>query len=118
MKYIKAGASQKIVKEDYAKEILFDSTDLPEGGHLLQIVTIPPNTNQRIHSHDQQTEVFLILSGECDIIINGTVFNATPGDAFVCSPGDKHNLHNRSNTEFKLAVFKINLPISDDTHWS
>lgn len=33
------------------------------------------------------------------------------------SPGDKHNLWNRSEKDFKLAVFKTDLPESDDTNW-
>lgn len=118
MKYLKLGSSKLIKKEDYLKEIIFDQTDLPGEGHLLQVVTIPPKTKQRQHYHDTQTEVFYILKGECSIFINGQEFIVKPGDAFVCSPGDKHYLWNKTGKDFKLAVFKIGLPKSDDTHWS
>lgn len=118
MKFAKAGSGKITLREDYSKEIIFGTDELPPGGHLLQIVTIPPQTKQRIHFHDQQTEVFLVLSGTCDIVINETTYTANPGDAFICSPGDTHNLHNRTDSDFKLAVFKINLPENDDTHWN
>lgn len=32
-------------------------------------------------------------------------------------PKDKYNLWNKSNKDFKLAVFKINLPKENDSHW-
>ena len=118
MKYFKAGTGTLIKREDYSKEIIFNQTDLPGQGHLLQVVTIPPQTKQRLHFHDQQTEVFYILEGECLIYLNDEEFLAKPGDAFVCSPGDKHNLWNKTDEDFKLAVFKIDLPEEDDTHWS
>lgn len=117
MKSFKAGSGEVFSKEDYSKEIIFNQQDLPGKGHLLQVVTIPPETKQRVHFHDFQTEVFYILEGECWIFLNDKKFLAKPGDAFVCSPGDKHNLWNKSKKEFKLAVFKIDLPEQDDTHW-
>jgi quercetin dioxygenase-like cupin family protein len=117
MKHFQAGKGSVVKKEDYSKEIIFDQTDLPGKGHLLQVVTIPPQTKQRVHYHDSETEVFYILEGECLIYINDQEFLAKPGDAFVCSPGDKHNLWNKTDKNFKLAVFKINLPEQDDTHW-
>jgi len=117
MKYFKVATGSVITKDDYSKEIIFNQDDLPGKGHLFQIVTIPPQTKQRLHYHDYQTEVFYILEGKCSIYINKKKFLAKPGDAFVCSPRDKHNLWNKTNKDFKLAVFKIDLPLKDDTHW-
>jgi len=70
-----------------------------------------------VHSHNKQTEVFYTLQGECSIFIDGKEYIAKPGDAFICNPEDKHNLWNRSNKDFKLVVFKINLPEGNDTIW-
>lgn len=118
MKYKRAGTGDEVVKEDYRKRIIFSSEDFEEKGHLLQIVTIPPNTRQRLHSHLKQTEVFYILEGETVIRINGVNHLAGPGDAFICSPGEVHNLWNKTDKEFKLVVFKINLPEGEeDTQW-
>lgn len=117
MKYIPSASGTDIIKEDYAKKIIVNRDDLPGEGHLLQTVTIPPKTRQRVHFHDQQTELFYILEGECHIFINGHEFLAKPGDSFVCSPKDRHNLWNQTEKDFTLLVFKINLPDTDDTHW-
>lgn len=118
MKYQPGGEGAEVEKEDYRKRIIFSSEDFDEEGHLLQVVTIPPNTRQRVHFHRKQTEVFYILEGETLITINGVEYLATPGDAFICSPGDVHNLWNKTDREFRLVVFKINLPEDEeDTHW-
>lgn len=118
MKYSPSSEGEEIIKKDYSKKIIFSLADFQEKGHLLQIVTIPPKTKQRLHSHNKQTEVFYILEGETTITINGVDYPAKPGDAFICSPGDVHNLWNTSDKEFKLLVFKINLPENDDdSNW-
>jgi quercetin dioxygenase-like cupin family protein len=119
MKYVKAGKGNKIVRQDYSKEIIFDVNDLPGNGHMLQTVIIPPNTKQRNHSHDVQTEIFYILRGECSIFINEKEYIAKPGDSFVCEQGDEHYLWNKSDEEFELVVFKIDRPQdNEDTNWN
>lgn len=118
MKYKSSYEGNEIIKKDYRKKIIFSLDDFQEKGHLLQIVIISPLTKQRLHSHKKQTEVFYILEGEALITINGIDYVAKPGDAFISSPGDVHNLWNKSNKEFILIVFKINLPENDeDTNW-
>lgn len=63
MKYRASTEGTEIIKKDYRKKIIFSLDDFDEKGHLLQMVTIPPDTRQRRHSHDRQTEVFFILEG-------------------------------------------------------
>jgi uncharacterized cupin superfamily protein len=94
---------------------------------LLQVVTIPLHTRQRMHSHEKQTEVFYILEGEATITINGVDYLARPGDAFTRGCGtvrpamcttNVHNLWNKTKGDFELLVFKINLPEEgEDSHW-
>ena len=118
MKYKSSTEGREIVKQDYRKKIIFALDDFDEKGHLLQVVTIPPNTRQRLHSHARQTEVFYILEGEAIIRINDVDTLAKPGDAFICSPGDVHNVWNQTDNDFRLVVFKINLPEGEeDSDW-
>ncbi len=118
MKYRPSTEGQEIVKEDYKKKIIFSLDDFDEKGHLLQVVTIPPNTRQRMHFHHKQTEVFYILEGEATITLNDVDYPARPGDAFICSPGDVHSVWNKIDRDFRLVVFKINLPEDEeDSHW-
>ncbi len=118
MKYRPSTEGQEIVKEDYKKKIIFSLDDFDEKGHLLQVVTIPPRTRQRMHFHHKQTEVFYILEGEATITLNDVDYPARPGDAFICSPGDVHSVWNKTDRDFRLVVFKINLPEDEeDSHW-
>lgn len=118
MKYKAASDGQIDIKKDYSKRIIFSPNDFLEKGHLLQTVTIPPHTQQRMHYHNIQTEVFYILEGETIINLGGKDYLAKPGDAFICEPKDKHFLWNKSDQEFKLVVFKYNKDAnSDDTEW-
>ncbi|OGK24777.1 hypothetical protein A2954_00920 [Candidatus Roizmanbacteria bacterium RIFCSPLOWO2_01_FULL_37_12] len=118
MKYKSLNEGEELVKKDYRKKIIFSLNDFQEKWYLLQVVTIPPKTKQRMHSHNKQTEVFYILEGETIIIVNGKDYLAKPGDAFISSPGDIHNLWNKTGKDFKLVVFKINMPEGeDDTNW-
>lgn len=118
MKYKSLSSIKADIRKDYSKRIIFDVSELPKGGHILQEVTIPPKTKQRPHYHRKQTEIFYILNGESYIYINNKEFFAKPGDAFVCSPKDVHNLWNKSDKSFSLLVFKINRPNDDeDSIW-
>lgn len=117
MKYKPWNSGGTIREKDYSKRVIFSSDDFREPGHLLQVVTIPPRTRQRLHVHREQTEVFYIVEGEAVISINERDYQARPGDAFICSPGDRHSLWNRSDNAFKVVVFKIDKPNQDDTDW-
>jgi len=120
MKYRPSTEGQEIVRNDYRKKIVFSPDEFDQKGHLLQVVTIPADTRQRAHSHRRQTEVFYILEGQAILTINGVDYLAKPGDAFICSPGDVHNLWNKTDEAFRLVVFKINFPDEkdgEDTDW-
>jgi mannose-6-phosphate isomerase-like protein (cupin superfamily) len=117
MKYKPADSGEIVQEKDYSKTIIFSGDDFAEEGHLLQVVTVPPQTKQRLHLHEQQTEVFYVLEGQAVIEIGGEEFLAQAGDAFICSPEDRHRLWNQSDREFRLVVFKINKPQADDSVW-
>lgn len=118
MKYRPSTEGEDIVRKDYRKRVIFSPHDFDGPGHLLQVVTIPAHTRQRLHFHNRQTEVFYILEGEAILTINGDDYPARPGDAFICSPGDIHSVWNRTGRDFRLVVFKINLPEGEeDSHW-
>jgi len=119
LKYIQSKSAKLQVRKDYAKSVLLSFEDFKEKGHMLQIVTIPPHTRQRLHFHKKQTEVYLILEGECIVNVDGKEILAKHGDGFICEPLEKHFLWNKTDKNFKLAVFKINLPkkAEDDSVW-
>ncbi|MGB3904386.1 MAG: cupin domain-containing protein, partial [Anaerolineae bacterium] len=117
VKYKGKDSGETVHEKDYSKRIVFSTEDFDEEGYLLQVVTIPPRTKQRLHLHREQTEVFYVLEGQGLISISGSEFLAGPGDAFICSPGDTHSLWNQSDEDLKVVVFKISKPAENDTAW-
>lgn len=117
MKYLPKNKGQLVHKKDYSKRIIFTPEDLKSKGNLLQVALIKPGVEQRFHFHHQQTEVFFILEGRAYVVIGDKKILARPGDAFICEPREKHKVINSFNKEFKLIVFKINLPKTDDIVW-
>jgi quercetin dioxygenase-like cupin family protein len=119
MKYKKLSSVDQDIRQDYIKRVIFNTSELPGEGHMMQEVTIPPHTRQRAHYHIQQTEIFYILEGEAEIHINEALFQAVPGDAFVCSPGERHFIYNHTSRDFSLLVMKIDRPAdSEDSVWT
>jgi quercetin dioxygenase-like cupin family protein/N-acetylglutamate synthase-like GNAT family acetyltransferase len=117
MKYKARSNGRNVEREDYSKLLIFDRSDFERGDHELQIVTVPPRTAVRPHSHTARTEVFYVLDGEADLTIGNEKQQARPGDAFICRPGERHFARNRSDSEFRLLVFKLDLPGEEDTVW-
>ncbi len=117
MKYRLAGSGEIVQEQDYSKTIIFSGQDFEAPGHLLQVVTVPSRTRQRLHLHREQTEVFYVLEGQALIEISGERYLARPGDALICSPGDRHSLWNQSDHDFRLVVFKIDIPEHEDVVW-
>ena len=106
-----------VTQKDYSKTILLTPQDFKDTGHLLQVVTIPPHTKQRLHFHKIQTEVYYILEGEAGIICNEKEILAKSGDTFICEPNDRYAIWNQAENKFRLVVYKIDFPSEDDTVW-
>ena len=117
MKYTNLEKAENITKSDYSKKVLFSLQDFLPKAHQLQTVTIPPQTRQRSHYHTIQTEVFYILEGQGEVGLAGEVYDARPGDAFICSPNEIHYYWNKTDSNFVFLVFKIDYPEVDDTVW-
>lgn len=117
MRYIpfKKGTWQKGYKRhgEYFKKILFTEKDLNQKGTATQLVRIKPGRTVHLHTHKKQTEVFLGITGQATIIVDGKRLKIKPGDAILCRPGDDHGVENKSREEFILAVFKTNFKKGD-----
>lgn len=118
MKFRKASEGEEIHKKDYSKRVIFSLADYEEKGHLLQEVIIPPQTKQRKHVHQFQTETSYLLEGEVTFVVNDKVFEMHAGDAIIHPHGETHFVWNKTDKPAKILVFKINFPEnSDDTEW-
>lgn len=61
----------------------------------LNLMTFAPGERSRIHRHARQEEVYLVLSGTLDLVVEGETTEYTPGDLVRVAPEVRRQLVNR-----------------------
>ncbi|MHA1733280.1 MAG: cupin domain-containing protein [Promethearchaeota archaeon] len=56
------------------------------------------------HGHNETEEIFFILEGEGDLIVNDEPHPYRPGDAFYLEPKEKHDV--KAKTETRMVFIK------------
>lgn len=64
------------------------------GVEFLSRVTLDPRASIGEHPHPGEEELYLILDGRGEGILDGEPFDVAPGDAFLCRKGHSHGLRN------------------------
>lgn len=73
------------------------------------LTIIDPGNTSNIHSHQNQEEVFVVLSGRGKIMVNNEVANVEPGSVVFVPKGQVHQLINTDGEE-TLKVLPITSP--------
>jgi quercetin dioxygenase-like cupin family protein len=68
---------------------------------------LKPNQETRGHSHDDQDEVYIFLSGVGEMIVDDTTYKASPGSLFYIEKGKFHKVKNPSENNWVtfLSIF-------------
>ncbi|QQO09433.1 cupin domain-containing protein [Breznakiella homolactica] len=72
----------------------FDSAENMKNCRLMAELTIPPGASIGEHSHDEETEYYIILSGTGIVVDEGTERAVGPGDVVVTGNGASHSIRN------------------------
>lgn len=64
---------------------------------LFSQITLEPGCSIGSHEHDQEEEIYYILSGTGIVDDNGQVKNIGPGDAIKTGGGEYHSIANNSD---------------------
>ncbi len=67
----------------------------------------PPGEGVKAHSHASMHEVFYVLSGEAEFIINGIPHTATEGSCMLAEAGESHALRNSGDEPLQLIFFGV-----------
>jgi uncharacterized cupin superfamily protein len=89
------------------------------GGHPfeLELTRIPPGkTNWPYHAHSAQWELYVVLSGHGQTRTPEGKSEIGPGDCFLCSPGEPHQIHNSGTEDLVYYVIADN-PQADITNY-
>jgi len=79
----------------HAFPIEVHETELPPGG-----APHPPHR----HLHE---EMFVVLAGQVDFLLNGVTTTLSPGSVGFASGGDEHGLRNSSNAMCRYCVIEL-----------
>jgi quercetin dioxygenase-like cupin family protein len=66
------------------------------------LVQFHPGEDFHAHYHNVMEENFFILSGEVDIVVDGTVHHLIPGDLIHIEPGEAHYCINSYDKPVKM----------------
>jgi mannose-6-phosphate isomerase-like protein (cupin superfamily) len=73
---------------------LFKQEELTGKARLVAEVTIPAGGSIGFHNHDQEEEIFYIISGQGRVVDQGETRDVAPGDAILTGGGKGHAVEN------------------------
>jgi len=79
--------------------------ELRSNTRMFAKLTVNPGCSIGTHSHDQEEEIFYILSGKAEFSDNGTVVTLAPGDTARTGGGESHSIRNIGTDPLELIAF-------------
>ncbi len=71
-------------------------------GRLFSKIILKPGTSIGYHIHEDDSELFYILSGTAEYNDNEDVKEVKAGDVMICPPGSGHGISNNSEKTVEL----------------
>ncbi|MCW2985444.1 MAG: Cupin 2 conserved barrel domain protein [Conexibacter sp.] len=78
--------------------------ELGVSGFGMNLVTLTPRQRGRIHAHDVQEEVYLVLEGELSLGVEGEEHTVARGGLVRVGPGVRRQLVNRATSTLVLVA--------------
>jgi quercetin dioxygenase-like cupin family protein len=71
----------------------------------LDLYCLEPGQAQKVHSHDDQDKVYVVLEGRGRVTVGVEQYALVPGEAVVATAGVPHGVANDSGARLVLLVF-------------
>ena len=68
------------------------------------------------HYHDEQEEVFYVLSGTLSVETPDGTYEVPAGSLFAADPDSPHRAHNPAEADGAVEVLAVGAPVADDVH--
>lgn len=78
------------VSEKFGSGCLFESEQLPFPQLGINIAVMEPGQPNCLYHSESEQEAFLVLAGECKLLVEGEVRTLGPWDFFHCPAGTEH----------------------------
>lgn len=74
---------------------------------MLNWASLPVGSSFRSHYHQDMQEVFVLLSGQVIMNVDGHAVAMSPGDTVIVEPAEVHSMRNDSDVPAEYIVFGI-----------
>ncbi len=103
-----AASHEDTNKPGVLKKVLFAQADLfPGQVQMVNWSLLPDGESFRPHFHEDMLEVFLLLNGEVEMVVDGSRFAIRRGDAILIEPREIHQMFNRCGQDVEYVVFGV-----------
>ena len=89
------------LSEDKMAKIALASTPRAQ----LDLYCLEPGHTQKVHAHDGQDKIYVVLEGRGRFALDGTEHSLEVGEALVAAAGSQHGVVNDSGKRLLLLVF-------------
>lgn len=105
MEYTHLQDKRRFSPEKMQKIPLFDSEKM-----FFDQYCLLPDQYQKVHSHDSEDKVYVVLEGEAMFEIDGECEMLTEGSAVIARAGVSHGVRNDSDSKLVLLVMMAPKP--------
>ena len=86
---------------------LVTEDDLYNKGRLFATITLKSGCSIGKHTHEQDSEIFHILTGTALYDDNGTEKTVGAGDVLICKKGESHSIKNTGDSDVVLTALIV-----------
>lgn len=87
------GGDGQIICRDFINKGEYDGK-----ARLFSTLTLEPGCSIGEHIHENEEEIFYVLTGTATYNDNGNIVKLYPGDSCICKNGEKHSIANREES--------------------
>ncbi|OIO68299.1 MAG: cupin domain-containing protein [Zetaproteobacteria bacterium CG_4_9_14_3_um_filter_49_83] len=91
---------------DILKRVLLNESELPASVRLSHAV-FKPGQQASAHSHADLHEIFYVLAGTGQMLIDGVAFALAQGSCIRIDPGEVHELSNSGESDMSVLYFGL-----------
>ncbi|GGA66772.1 hypothetical protein GCM10011369_05440 [Neiella marina] len=91
------------------QQVIFRAEDFAGSWDFVIRLVMPPQSSIGEHRHDDNKELYLILSGQGCVVVNGEQRDVFAGDVVVNPPFGSHGLVNDSDEPLELLVLQASV---------
>ncbi len=88
---------------------IWNKTDFKSNIDFIDRVIVPPKSTIGYHKHGNNEEIYIVLSGQAEMTIDGEAMIVKQGDMILNRPNGQHGLVNNSNEDIDLMVIQVSL---------